>query len=283
MTFKPVNSGIMKTAMESLSSVPQSSRQGPGITSGLSIDETLLLHTQQWGPAGFVYSMSEVAIPPGTFWTTPGSEVQHLGPASQAFMSAFHQASQRMLSQCSQLQGAGVVGVDVSYELHRNHVAVQLAGTAITRSLNDSHSGTAQPFISDLSARDFVLLEQAGWYPVGLSFGAGYVSVPRRGIGKALSQAGQNVELELLTNGMYAARERALDSLQRVASLLKASGVVGVNVKEGPLGFSSHTIGFTCWGTAVTMTSNEHRLLEPEMAIELDDDSMGVNAKSLRG
>ena len=41
----------------------------------------------------------------------------------------------------------------------------------------------AMPFVSDLSARDFTLLQRAGWMPVGLAFGASFVYAPRRTAG----------------------------------------------------------------------------------------------------
>ena len=59
------------------------------------------------------------------------------------------------------------------------------------------------PFVSDLSARDFTLLQRAGWIPVGLAFGASFVYAPRRTAGTAMKQWAQNVELKNYTEAMY--------------------------------------------------------------------------------
>ena len=40
---------------------------------------------------------------------------------------------------------------------------------------------TVGPFVSDLSARDFTLLQGAGWRPVGLAFGASFAYAPPAG------------------------------------------------------------------------------------------------------
>ena len=73
------------------------------------------------------------------------------------------------------------------------------------------------PFVSDLSARDFTLLQRAGWMPVGLAFGASFVYAPRRTAGTAMKQTRQNVELTNYTEAMYSARESAMEKMQRSA------------------------------------------------------------------
>ena len=117
----------------------------------------------------------------------------------------------------------------------------------------------AMPFVSDLSARDFTLLLRAGWMPVGLAFGASFVYAPRRTAGAAMRQSTQNVELTNYTQAMYAARESAMERMQRSALDVGGQGVVEVKVTEGPVSFARHAVGFAAWGTAVTLVAEEHR------------------------
>ncbi len=264
------------------------------------MDEVLLLHAAGWEPAGLVYGMSEAAIPPGTFWALgAGGAPQHIGIATSAVASAFEWAIQKLHHACSQEEGAGVVGVEVEFEMAPHHVTVQLTGSAIRRtSTGSSHSSHtshtshtsrsgaqgagSDPFLSDLSARDFTLLARTGWVPTSLAYGMGFVNVPRRRASKALSQAGQNVELEAYTQGLYVARESALAGLQHVAATSGAHGVVGVDIEEGPLPFARHVIGFRCWGTAVRLSAENHERLNPGLVIELDDPVVEFAAGSLR-
>ena len=90
------------------------------------------------------------------------------------------------------------------------------------------------PFVSDLSARDFTLLQRAGWMPVGLAFGASFVYAPRRTAGTAIKQKSQNVELTNYTEAMYSARESAMERMQHSALEVGGQGVVEVKVTEGP-------------------------------------------------
>ena len=87
--------------------------------------------------------------------------------------------------------------------------------------------------------------------PVGLAFGACFVYAPRRTAGTAMKQKTQNVELTNYTEAMYAARESAMEKMQRSALGAGGQGVVEVKVTEGPMSFARHAIGFTAWGTAV--------------------------------
>ena len=88
-------------------------------------------------------------------------------------------------------------------------------------------------------------MHNAGWQPKGLAYGFSFVHVPRRSAGTALKQSSQNVELVNYTEAMYAARESAMERMQSAAIHRGATGVVAVQVSEGPMEFASHAIGFT--------------------------------------
>src|SRR3954471_24696598 len=85
----------------------------------------------------------------------------------------------------------------------------------------------AQPgavFTSDLSVSEFVLLNEAGFEPLGFVVGSSIYH-----IGIQVSRWGQNQELTVLTQAMYSARELAMSRMQAEAERLGADGVVGVN------------------------------------------------------
>ena len=137
--------------------------------------------------------------------------------------------------------------------------------------------------MSDLSGRDFALLHTAGWTPLGLAAGASFVYAPRRSMGTAMKQSGQNVELTNFTEAMYAAREAAMERMQTSALGLGGTGVVEVKVTEGPMDFAHHAVGFTAYGTVVRLLADEHRHVGARMVLPLDDPVVGFDATSLRG
>ncbi len=247
------------------------------MTSDLSIDEALLLHSMAWEPLELVFGVSVASVPMGV-WTWGRGEIND---ASNAHNLAVHTASERLGQECSAVGGHGVVGVRVSVEVRPHHVDVELTGTAVRPVGAKAHVG--KPFVSDLGARDFVLLSNAGWAPLGLAFGASFIYAPRRDAATALRQSGQNVELTNLTEALYAAREQAMERMQTSGLQMAAHGVVGVRITEGPMSFARHAIGFTAWGTAVHLAEEAHRHVRPDVVMSLDDEVVSFDAQSLRG
>jgi len=258
---------------------------GRGGTSDLSIDEALLLHSVGWEPVELVSGVSVVSVPWGV-WSWGQGEI---GAASGAHASAMGSAAGRMAEECTSAGGQGVVGVRVEVGIWPTHVDVALVGTAVRpvgngpRTADAGHRGsTPTPFMSDLSARDFCLLHGAGWRPLGLAFGSSFVYAPRRTVSMALGQAGQNVELTNFTEAMYQARELAMERMQRAAISLGGTGVVAVVMRQGPMSFATHAVGFTAWGTAVRLGPEGHRHLEPQVVVSLDDARVAFQASALR-
>jgi uncharacterized protein YbjQ (UPF0145 family) len=252
---------------------------GRAVTSDLSIDEALLLHSIGWEPVDLVFGVSVASVPAGVWtWTRVPGEI---AAASNAHNLAVRAASTRLGRECAAVGGHGVVGVRVGVAVHPHHVDVELMGTAV-RPVKGSKA-PASVFVSDLSARDFTLLSAAGWYPVGLAFGASFVYSPRRGAAAAMRQSGQNIELTNLTEAMYSARESAMERMQSSGLAMSAQGVVAVSITEGPMHFAHQVIGFTAWGTAVRLVADSHRSIEPKMVLPLDDAVLQFDAGSLRG
>jgi len=252
---------------------------GRAVTSDLTIDEALLLHSIGWEPVDLVFGVSVTSVPVGVWnWTRTAGEI---AAASDAHNLAVRAAAGRLGQQCATVGGHGVVGVRVDVKVHPHHVDVELMGSAVRPVRGGKASGDV--FVSDLSARDFALLSNAGWYPVGLAFGASFVYAPRRSAATAMRQSGQNIELTNFTEAMYSAREAAMERMQASGLTMAAQGVVAVQITEGPMAFAHHVIGFTAWGTAVRLAADTHQYLRPEMVLPLDDTVLQFEAQSLRG
>ena len=298
----------LRAGMAALAVPPAGGAAKSGTTSDLSVDEVLLLHAAGWEPVALVAGYDIHSIPTG-WWGWGSGEITVLtGSASGAFRSA----EARLRTACAQHGAAGVVGVRMELEQQHHTTSVQLIGTAIRRidhggrrsagatggassagSSGSGHraggssgsrgsGGAAGPFLSDLSARDFVLLQQAGWSPLGIAFGASHIYAPYRPGMTALRQATQNVELTNFTEAMYAAREAAMGRMQGAARAAGGSGVVGVSVTEGPMRISGHAIRFLAWGTIVALHANQHRRVEPLVTLSVNDQSVTFQATSLR-
>jgi uncharacterized protein YbjQ (UPF0145 family) len=266
----------MLRGAQSLATSPPPSR-ARGITSDLSIDEALLLHGAGWEPVDLVCGVSVASVPYGV-WNWGSGEIM---VASAAHNAAVQGAAERIEAECTKVHGHGVVGVRIDVEVRNHHIDVELVGTAV-RPINDDATPKV-PFVSDLSARDFTLLKGAGWMPAGLAFGASFVYAPRRSAGAAMQQKRQNIELTNFTQAMYAAREAAMERMQRSALDVGGHGVVGVKVTEGPMSFARHAVGFTAWGTTVRLVADVHKNIEPEVILPLDDAVVTFAAESLRG
>jgi uncharacterized protein YbjQ (UPF0145 family) len=248
-----------------------------GITSDLSVDEALLLHSAGWEPVDLVCGVAVVSVPVGVWNWGQGT----ISAATDAHNTAVESAARQLRGECTKVHGHGVVGVRVQVEVRPHHIDVELVGTAVQPVAGTDGGGT--PFVSDLSARDFILLKGAGWMPVGLAFGACFVYAPRRSAGVAMKQKTQNVELTNFTEAMYTARESAMERMQRSALDAGGQGVVQVRVTEGPMSFARHAVGFTAWGTAVRLVADSHQFLRPELVLPLDDAVVTFEAQSLRG
>ncbi len=280
-TAKDVRAEMLQGARTLATAAPPSKARG--ITSDLSVDEALLLHAAGWEPLDLVCGVAVVSVPVGVWNWGRGA----ISLASDAHDAAVDQASRQLRGECGKVRGHGVVGVRVEVSVRTHHIDVELVGTAVRpidgKDARGADAAQAMPFVSDLSARDFTLLQRAGWMPVGLAFGASFVYAPRRTAGTAMKQTTQNVELTNYTEAMYSARESAMEKMQRSALRVGGQGVVEVKVTEGPMSFARHAVGFTAWGTAVTLVAEAHQFVRPEVVLPLDDAVVTFEAESLRG
>jgi uncharacterized protein YbjQ (UPF0145 family) len=110
-------------------------------------------------------------------------------------------------------------------------------------------------FTSDLSVNEFLLVKEAGFEPLGLVLGSSIYH-----IGFQQANWNQNMEMQVLTQAMYHARELAMTRMEEEADQLGADGVVGVRLTIGRYDWGADLAEFIAVGTAVKHAAGElHR------------------------
>ena len=110
-------------------------------------------------------------------------------------------------------------------------------------------------FTSDLSVNEFLLVKEAGFEPLGLVLGSSIYH-----IGFQQASWNQNMEMQVLTQAMYHARELAMTRMEEEADQLGADGVVGVRLTIGRYDWGVDMAEFIAVGTAVKHAGGElHR------------------------
>ncbi len=255
---------------------------GGGTTSDLSLDEIILLHSVGLEPVQVVFGIGCISILTGVWnWAT--------GPvtdAHDAFHRALEEAKESIRSQAHSAGAVGVLGVEVELQVSFHRYTVVVTGTAVrpyTDETGHSHFSVnyRSPFLCDLSARDFVVLSSAGWYPLDLVAGASYVHAPRRTLGATIGQSTQNVELTNYTETLYQAREAAMEEMQSHIIQAGGTGLVDAKVIDRPVSFAHHVVEFVCYGTAVKMLAKEHTHPQMTVVLPMDDQVRTFEATSL--
>jgi uncharacterized protein YbjQ (UPF0145 family) len=109
-------------------------------------------------------------------------------------------------------------------------------------------------FTSDLSVNEFLLVKQAGFDPLGLVIGSSIYH-----IGYQQSNWKQSMEMAVLSQAMYEARELAMTRMEEEADQLGADGIVGVRLDIGRYEWGQHLAEFIAIGTAVKHHEGELR------------------------
>jgi uncharacterized protein YbjQ (UPF0145 family) len=253
-----------------------------GTTSDLSLDGILLLHSVGLEPVQVVFGIGCISILSGVWNWATGPVID----AHDAFHRALDEAKESIRAQAHSAGAIGVVGVEVETQASYHRYTVVVTGTAV-RPFTDE-SGISEfkahyrsPFLCDLSARDFVVLSSAGWYPLDLVAGASYVHAPRRTLGTAMSQSTQNVELTNFTETLYQAREAAMEELQSHITQAGGTGLVDAKVIDRPVYFAHHVVEFLTYGTAIKMLAKEHTHPNMAVVVPMDDQVRTFEATSL--
>jgi uncharacterized protein YbjQ (UPF0145 family) len=101
-------------------------------------------------------------------------------------------------------------------------------------------------FTSDLSVSEYVLLGEAGFEPLGFVVGSSIYHV-----GLQIGRWNQNMELQVLSQAMYSARELAMARMRAEADHLGADGIVGVELRMQMYAWGQDVLEFVATGTAV--------------------------------
>ena len=182
-------------------------------TSDLSVSEYVLLGEAGFEPLGFVIGSSiyHVGLQVGRW-----SQNQELQVLTQAMYNARELAMARMRSEADHLGADGIVGVELRMQMYawgQGCLEFVATGTAV-RHLAGTGAHRApdgRAFTSDLSAQDFFRLLAAGAVPVAFVLGTCVYHIAHQSAMQALRQTGQNQEMVQFTQGVYEARELALD------------------------------------------------------------------------
>ena len=197
------------------------------------------------------------------------------GPLVQTLYQARRTAIGRMVAECVELGGHGVVGVQLTIgSFPAGGLEFKAIGTAI-------HAPGApplkRPFTSDLSGQDFAKLVHSGWMPAGLALG---ISISARHddwrtVGQTRWSSG-NSEVsgwtELVNDARHDARQQLSADVKRIGAegVVIAEMTMRVRERECPAqeGGHDHVVETVNIGTAIVRLRNhKQRETPPPLAI----------------
>jgi uncharacterized protein YbjQ (UPF0145 family) len=278
MTSEGLQQRMLKAQTATTERLTKSGGGSTSPLSALSTNETLFLATSGWEPLDICWGAAVFGMRQDTVSTWGALQDDR---ASEALAAAMATAVERLQARCVQSGVHGVIGTKITTEIQPRYVAVSLVGTGI-RPVHASKP-PGRPFTSNLSPRDFVLLQQGGWQPVGLASGCRFIRAYRRGPTQTVVQKSQNVELENPTWALTQARSEAMVILAERARDFGAQGVIQLSLKSGPVAFATHVLSFVAWGTAITRTDAEAVYPAPRTSVLLNDAELGIDPASLAG
>ena len=139
---------------------PDPHQSGSAVVSGLTTDESLLLHSIGWEPVELVTGSCTVGFRIGTWSPFGAGNASH---PSRSVTEALARSVQRLEKACVNVEGFGVVAVTTDLDIRERYASVQLTGTAIRP--NRSRRRLEPPFSSNLSTKEFVLLQRGAGRP----------------------------------------------------------------------------------------------------------------------
>ena len=257
--------------------------------SALSSDEFAAIRSVGFAPVGQVLGAAVYNIGytggyncPGAWassyggggWGTPARTATQVsgrggwgsfGPLVQAMYDARHKALDRMIQECAELGGHGVVGVKLTIgSFPAGGLEFKAIGTAVAAPGAPLPKGRRKPFTSDLSGQDFTKLIMKGWVPAGLVLG---ISIGSRHddwltVGQTRWGAG-NAEVVGYTELVNDVRHDSRKQLEADVKRIGAEGVViadmemRVRERECPVqeGRRDHIVEATVIGTGITRFS----------------------------
>ena len=250
--------------------------------SALSADEFAAIRSVGFEPVGQVFGAAVYSAGgaggyscPGTQGSSggglpgPGTQVSgqgglgSFGPLVHTMDLARHTAVGRMITECAELGGHGVVGVRLSREsLPLGGPQFTALGTAVRA--RGAARGQPGPFTAEVSGQDFAKLIRAGWVPAGLVLGISIASRhDDRKTGRQARWGSGNAEVTGWTELVSQSRHDARRQLESDVKRLGAEGVVvatmqmRVRERDCPetVGRRDHIVEATLIGTAVARFS----------------------------
>jgi uncharacterized protein YbjQ (UPF0145 family) len=199
------------------------------------------------------------------------------GPLTQAMYDARHLAINRMITECAELGGHGIVGVSLTIgSFPAGGLEFKAIGTAVRA---PGSPPLQRPFSSDLSGQDFAKLLASGWMPAGLALG---ISVGARHddwltVGQTRWGAG-NAEVVGYTELVNDTRHDARQQLEKDVRRLGGEGVVvqrmdmRVHERECPIQEhgKDHIVEATIVGTALVRFASVAKPPPPLAIMSLD-------------
>jgi uncharacterized protein YbjQ (UPF0145 family) len=235
-----IQAGIPAAARERLAQVRAG--EAASFSSALGVAEALTVREAGFEPLCQVmgvcfYKVGWQSLP----WTTGGwggrvAGVVELDAQTEAWNEARPRAVDRLRVEAALAGADAVVGVHLraaKRDWASDLVEVVAIGTAVRSAAYDLGAGA--PLLANLSGQDVAKLVREGFWPVGIVGGSTvlYVVEGQRQAWRSRGWLGtgrQNQELPDYTEGLYAARERAMHHVTSQARALQAGGVVGVTL-----------------------------------------------------
>jgi uncharacterized protein YbjQ (UPF0145 family) len=202
------------------------------------------------------------------------SQIGAFGPMVAALYEARRKAIGRMVAECEELGGHGIVGVRLTIgAFPASGLEFKAIGTAVR---GPGAPPLRKPFTSDLSGQDFAKLMLAGWAPAGLVLGISIGS--RHDDWLTISQTrwtSGNAEVHGYTDLVNRTRHDARHQLEGDVTRLGGDGVVvqdmdmRVRERECPMqeGRRDHIVEATIIGTAVARFAAARRTPGAPLAI----------------
>jgi uncharacterized protein YbjQ (UPF0145 family) len=253
---------IRSTGFEAAGQVLGAAVYNVGYTGGYGCPGAWGSYSFAWGPSASTQVSSRGGY--GSF-----------GPMVEILYKARRTAIRRMVEECAELGGHGVVGVRLTIgQFPAGGLEFKAIGTAIRA---PGVRPLKEPFTSDLSGQDFAKLVTKGWMPAGLALG---ISIAARHddwltIGQTRWGAG-NAEVtgytELVNDARHDARKQLAADVKRIGGegVVIADMDMRVRERECPAqeGRRDHIVEATNIGTAIVrFSTHSERASAPALAI----------------
>jgi uncharacterized protein YbjQ (UPF0145 family) len=220
-----------------------------------------------WGSYGYGWGMSAAR---GQTQVSSRGGYGSFGPLVQTMYEARRAAIGRMVAECAELGGHGVVGVRLSIGgFPAGGLEFKAIGTAVRA---PGAPPLRHPFTSDLSGQDFAKLVTKGWMPAGLVLGISIAARHDDWLTRGQTRWGAgNAEVNAYTELVNDARHDARTQLTADVKRLGGQGVVvagmdlRVRERECPAqeGGRDHVIEATNIGTAIVRFSDHSERTGP--------------------